>query len=131
MTILASDEDLGPGYPGTLAKTAITFKNRGRGSTSAIASRVENRYLSKSVSPPPHTARPISHEYRLIPTAITAGASRVASGLLCLHAIAITPVGPVELVRSSLSIVGGLPGEKVRSAPAIIVSVGSRTGAPV
>src|SRR5215471_8360011 len=40
---------------------------------------------------------------------ITAGASRVASGLLCLHAIAITPAGPMELVRSSLSIVGGLP----------------------
>ena len=53
---------------------------------------------------------------------ITAGASRVASGLLCLHAIAITPVGPVELVRSSLSIVSGLPCETVRSAPAIVFS---------
>ena len=53
---------------------------------------------------------------------ITAGASRVASGLLCVHAIAITPVGPMELVRSSLSIVSGLPCEKVRSAPAIIFS---------
>jgi hypothetical protein len=59
---------------------------------------------------------------RLIPTAITAGASRVASGLLCLHAIAIIPAGPMELVRSSVSIVSGLPCEKVRSAPAIIVS---------
>jgi hypothetical protein len=46
----------------------------------------------------------------------------VTSGLLCLHAIAITPAGPMEFVRSSLSIVGGLPCEKVRSAPAIIVS---------
>jgi hypothetical protein len=60
--------------------------------------------------------------YRLIPTAITAGASRVASGLLCLHAIAITPAGPTELIRSSLSIVSGLPCVTVRSAPAIIVS---------
>jgi hypothetical protein len=51
---------------------------------------------------------------------ITAGASRVASGLLCLHAIAITPAGPMELVRSSLSI--GLPCVTVRSAPAIVVS---------
>ena len=34
---------------------------------------------------------------QLIPTAITAGVSRVASGLLCLHAIAITPAGPMEL----------------------------------
>src|SRR5215467_868246 len=54
--------------------------------------------------------------------AITAGASRVASGLLCLHAIAIIPAGPMELVRSSVSIVSGLPCEKVRSAPAIVVS---------
>jgi len=29
---------------------------------------------------------------QLIQAAITAGASRVASGLLCLHAVAITPV---------------------------------------
>ena len=48
--------------------------------------------------------------------------SRVASGLLCLHAIAITPADPMELVRSSFSIVSGLPCETVRSAPAIIVS---------
>jgi hypothetical protein len=52
----------------------------------------------------------------------SAGASRVASGLLCLHAIAIIPAGPMELVRSSISIVSGLPCEKVRSAPAIVVS---------
>jgi hypothetical protein len=54
----------------------------------------------------------------LIPTAITAGASRVASGLLCVHAIAITPAGWMELVRSFLSIPSGLPCVKVRSAPA-------------
>jgi len=59
---------------------------------------------------------------RLIPTAITAGVSRVASGLLCLHAIAITTADPMELVRSSFSIVGGLPCVTVRSAPAIVVS---------
>ena len=35
---------------------------------------------------------------------ITAGASRVASGLLCLHAIAITPASPMELVRSLISL---------------------------
>ena len=58
----------------------------------------------------------------MIPTAITAGASRVASGLLCLHAIAIIPAGPMELVRSSISIVSGLPCVIVRSAPAIVVS---------
>src|ERR1019366_1714565 len=59
---------------------------------------------------------------QLIPTAITAGASRVASGLLCLHAIAITPAGSMEHARSCLSIDCGLPCETVRSAPAIIVS---------
>jgi len=53
---------------------------------------------------------------------ITAGASRVASGLLCAHAAAITPAGPMELVRSSLSIVNGLPCVTVRSAPAIVFS---------
>jgi hypothetical protein len=53
---------------------------------------------------------------------ITAGVSRVASGLLCVHAIAITPAGPMQLVRSSLSIVNGLPCVTVRSAPAIVVS---------
>ena len=49
-------------------------------------------------------------------------ASRVASGLLCVHAIAITPAGSMELVRSSVSIASGLPRETVRSAPAITFS---------
>src|SRR5450755_4139472 len=53
---------------------------------------------------------------------ITAGASRVASGLLCVHAIAITPASSMELVRSSISIASGLPRETVGSAPAIIFS---------
>jgi hypothetical protein len=59
---------------------------------------------------------------QLILTAISAGASRVASGLLGVHAIAITPAGSMELVRSSLSIDCGLPCEKVRSAPATVLS---------
>jgi len=58
----------------------------------------------------------------LIPTAITAGASRVASGLLCVHAIAITPAGSTELVRSSISVDSGLPCVTVRSAPATTFS---------
>ncbi len=53
---------------------------------------------------------------------ITAGVSRVASGLLCVHAIAITPAGSMKLVRSFISIDCGLPCVTVRSAPAIIVS---------
>jgi hypothetical protein len=53
---------------------------------------------------------------------ITVGASRVASGLLCLHAIAITPPGSMKLVRSSISIDCGLPCVTVRSTPAIVFS---------
>src|SRR6267378_1698592 len=50
---------------------------------------------------------------QLIPTAITAGASRVASG---------TPAGSMEPVRSSFSMDSGLPCVTVRSAPAIVFS---------
>ena len=39
---------------------------------------------------------------QLIPTAISAGASRVASDPLCLHAVATTPAGPMEPIRSVL-----------------------------
>jgi hypothetical protein len=42
---------------------------------------------------------------QLIPTAITAGASCVAPDPLCLHAVATTPAGPMELIRSYCSIV--------------------------
>ncbi len=90
------------------------------------APSLHRHYPASSVlrtPPPPHTARPFSHELPVDPlTAVTAGVSRVASGLLCLHAVAITPAGSMELVRSSISIVSGLPCEKVRSAPAIVVS---------
>src|ERR1035438_2603596 len=86
---------------------------------------------SAGVTRPPRYYEPLRHPTRpglslascqLIPTAITAGASRVASGLLCIHAIAITPAGPMKLVRSSISIVCGLPCVTVRSAPAIVFS---------
>ena len=89
------------------------------------APSLHRSYPASSVlraSPPPHTARPVSHELPVDPTAITAGASRVASGLLCLHAIAITPAGAMEHVRSFLSIASGLPCVTVRSAPAIVFS---------
>src|SRR6202035_1395786 len=46
---------------------------------------------------------------QLIHTAITAGTSRVAYGPLCLHAVANTPAGRMELVRSYDSILFGLP----------------------
>src|SRR5467141_1875789 len=46
---------------------------------------------------------------QLIPSAITAGTSRVAPGPLCLHAVANTPAGLMEFVRSYDSISFGLP----------------------
>ena len=87
---------------------------------------LHRHYPASSViraSPPPQTARPVSRELPVDPLMRSPfGVSRVASGLLCLHAIAITPAGPMKLVRSFVSIVSGLPCEKVRSAPAMIVS---------
>jgi len=53
---------------------------------------------------------------------ITAGASRVASGPFCLHAVANTPVGLMEPVRSYYSISVGLPSIRGGSAPASPVS---------
>ena len=53
---------------------------------------------------------------------ITAGASRVASGPLNKHAVATTPAGPMELVRSYCPTVTGLPRIQGGSAPASAVS---------
>jgi hypothetical protein len=46
---------------------------------------------------------------QLIHTAITAGTSRVAYGPLCLHAVANTAAGLMELIRSNRSTNFGLP----------------------
>ena len=58
----------------------------------------------------------------LIDTAITAGTSRVAHGPLCLHAVANTPAGRMEFIRSYDSIRFGLPTNRGGSAPALSVS---------
>ena len=59
---------------------------------------------------------------QLIHTAITAGTSRVAHGPLCLHAVANTPAGLMEFIRSYDSISFGLPTNRGGSAPAWSVS---------
>src|SRR6266699_1120813 len=59
---------------------------------------------------------------QLIHTAITAGTSRVASGPLCLHAVANTPAGLMEFIRSYDSISFGLPTNRGGSAPALVFS---------
>jgi hypothetical protein len=58
----------------------------------------------------------------LIHNAITAGTSRVAHGPHCVHAVANTPAGRMELVRSYDSIPFGLPSTRGGSAPALWVS---------
>jgi hypothetical protein len=67
---------------------------------STKAPSLPRRYPASSVlraSPPPQTARPDSHELPVDRIPITAGASRVTSGPLCLHAVATTPAGPMDL----------------------------------
>src|SRR5437660_1901415 len=59
---------------------------------------------------------------QLVTTATTTRVSRVAAGPFCLHAVAITPAGLMELIRSYFSINVGLPQKHGGSAPALIVS---------
>ena len=59
---------------------------------------------------------------QLIHTAITAATSRVAYGPLGLHAVANTPAGLMEFVRSYHSISFGLPRNRGGSAPALVFS---------
>src|SRR6266566_175396 len=59
---------------------------------------------------------------QLVTTATTTRVSRVAAGPFCLHAVAITPAGLMELIRSYFSINVGLSQIHGGSAPALIVS---------
>src|SRR5580658_9298566 len=58
---------------------------------------------------------------QLIHTAITAGTSRVARGPHCVHAVANTPAGRMELVRSYNSIRFGLPTKPGRVGSCITI----------
>jgi hypothetical protein len=58
---------------------------------------------------------------QLIHTAITAGTSRVAHGPHCVHAVANTPAGRMELVRSYNSIRFGLPTKPGRVGSCITI----------
>src|SRR6267143_104634 len=58
---------------------------------------------------------------QLIHTAITAGTSRVAHGPHCVHAVANTPAGRMELVRSYTSIRFGLPTKPGRVGSCITI----------
>ena len=80
----------------------------GAGGTSTL---LNNALLSAHYGPLRHPTRPglSLTRCRLITSAITAGASRVATGQLCMSAVAITPAGLMELVRSCCPISGGHP----------------------
>src|SRR5258708_14632014 len=86
---------------------------------------LHRRYrLRRSYDPLRHRSQPSLSltSCQLIRTAITAGTSRVAHGPLCLHAVANTPAGLMEFIRSYDSISFGLPRNRGGSAPALSVS---------
>ena len=92
--------------------------------TSALSSAGITR-LHRSYGPLRHPMRPglALASCQLILTAITAGASRgCLSGPFCLHAVANTPAGLMEPVRSYCPINIGLPSTHGGSAPALNVS---------
>jgi len=95
-------------------------------SFAAQAPSLHRSYPASSVqrASPPSQKRPSLSlaSCQLIHTAITAGTSRVAHGPLCLHAVANTPAGLMELVRSYRSTNFGLPTNRGGSAPALSVS---------
>src|SRR5467141_1353988 len=80
--------------------------------------------LHRYYEPLPHPIRPglSLASCQLIHTAITAGTSRVAYGPLCLHAVANTPAGLMEFIRSYDSISFGLPRNRGGSAHALVFS---------
>jgi hypothetical protein len=92
---------------------------------STEAPSLHRSYPASSVlraSPPSQSARPFSHELPLDPFCDHRWTSRVAYGPLCLHAVANTPAGLMEFVRSYDSISFGLPRNRGGSAPALVFS---------
>src|SRR4029077_8663915 len=75
--------------------------------------------LHRSYEPLRHPKRPglSLASCQLVTTTTTAGASRVAAGSFCFYAVAITPAGLIELIRSYFSINLGLPQNHGGSAP--------------
>ena len=93
-------------------------------SIAAQAPSLHRSYPARYYEPLRHPSQPglSLASCQLIHTAITAGTSRVARGPLCLHAVANTPAGRMELVRSYRSTNFGLPTNRGGSAPALSVS---------
>jgi hypothetical protein len=131
MDTLPSGESSPPASEGFSPAFGYDAPHLGARGTSTL---LNSALLSAHCKPLRHPTRPglSLANCQLILTAINAGASRVASGLLGVHAIAITPADPRELVRSSISLISGLPCEKVRSVLQLLfrglLSVHSRYG---
>ncbi len=92
---------------------------------STEAPSLRRNYPASSVlraSPPSQTARPVSRELPVDPHCDHRWTSRVAYSPLWLHAVANTPAGRMELVRSYDSIRFGLPRNRGGSAPASLFS---------
>src|SRR5216684_6185045 len=73
-------------------------------------------------SPPPHTARPGSRELPVDPYRDHRWGFPCCVWSPCVHAVATTPAGSMEHVRSYFSIAIRLPFTRDRSAPALPVS---------
>jgi hypothetical protein len=86
-----------PGQRGITPAFGYSAPHPGAGGTLTL---LNSALLSAHYDPPRHPSRPSPAltSYRLISTAITAGASRVASGPRCLHAVANTPAGLKKLI---------------------------------
>jgi hypothetical protein len=88
---------------------------------STEAPSLHRSYSASSVlraSPPSQSARPVSHELPVDPQRDHRWTSRVASGPLCLHAVATTPAGPMETCSLVHSHRHRLPRNSGGSAPA-------------
>jgi hypothetical protein len=101
--------------PRSFVASCVSFQLRLLSSTGVTRLR---RYC-KPLRHPKRPGLPLA-SCQLIHTAITAGISRVAYGPLCLHAVANTPAGLMELIRSYHSTNFGLPSNTGRFGSCIV-----------
>jgi hypothetical protein len=106
-----------PSIPRSFVASCVSFQLRPLPSTAVTQLRRYNGPLRHPKRPGLSLA-----SCQLIHTAITAGTSRVALGPHCLYAVANTPAGLMEFVRSYDSIRFGFPTTRGGSAPALSVS---------
>jgi hypothetical protein len=99
-----SKQESGVTAPGTNINTTVDRRFAG-----CVFSQLPGFVGTTSLSAIPSGPAFLSRAASLIHIATTAGTSRVAYGPLCLHAVANTPAGLMELVRSYRSTNFGLP----------------------